>query len=149
MRTALPPPPVARTMPLAWAGTGVLAAAAGVWVLRVFDPNVAGNFFPPCLFHVFTGLYCPGCGITRALHALVHFDLPRALAMNPLVVVALPLLALMALQAWTPSRVLSSRLLSPRVERVLFNGYAWIAVLLAYWVLRNLPWWPFAWLAPG
>jgi hypothetical protein len=149
MRTALPSPSLSRGTPLALAGMGTLAVVVGVWVLRVFDPNVAGSFFPPCLFHEFTGLYCPGCGITRALHALVHFDLQRALAMNPLMVVALPLLALMAVHAWTPWRLLSPRLLSPRVERVLFNGYGWIAVLLVYWVLRNLPWWPFAWLAPG
>ena len=144
MRTALPSSPLSRTMPLALAATGVLTVVAGVWVLRVFDPNLAGGFFPACLFHSFTGLYCPGCGITRALHALVHFDLPRALAMNPLMVAALPLLALMAVHAWTPWRVLP-----PRAARVLNNGYAWIAVIAAYWVLRNLPWWPFAWLAPG
>jgi hypothetical protein len=26
---------------------------------------------------------------------------------------------------------------------------AWLWLLLAYGVLRNLPWMPFAWLAPG
>jgi hypothetical protein len=25
----------------------------------------------------------------------------------------------------------------------------WIFGIPAYWVARNLPWWPFVWLAPG
>ena len=44
---------------------------------------------PPCIFHAFTGWPCPGCGATRALRALAHFDFGGALAMNPLLTVAL------------------------------------------------------------
>ena len=144
MRAAWPSPSIAHAAQFALAGAVAAAATAGVWVLRVFDPNTTTGFFPSCLFYTLTGLHCPGCGITRALHALVHFDLPRALDMNPLAVVALPLLAALALHSWTRWRILS-----PRMERMLSNGYGWIAVLVVYWVLRNLPWWPFAWLAPG
>lgn len=145
MRSTLPPPPMTALPPrLLFAGLALVVVAAGVWVLRTFDPNAAGNPFPPCVFHVFTGLWCPGCGITRALHALAHFDLAGALAMNPLVIVALPLLAALALHTWTPWRVLPARL-----AQALSNGYGWIAVFVVFGVLRNLPWWPFAWLAPG
>ena len=144
MHDTLPSPRMHRAVPPALAGAGVLVAAAGAWVLRTFDPNTAASFYPQCLFYLVTGWHCPGCGITRALHALVHFDLPRALAMNPLVVVAMPLLLALALHSWTRWRVLPEP-----VARVLSNGYGWIAVLVAYWVLRNLPWWPFSWLAPG
>ena len=63
--------------------SAAVAAGAGIWLLRTFDPNVAGSPFPPCLFRLLTGHYCIGCGLTRALHALVHGDLPRALSMNP------------------------------------------------------------------
>ena len=52
-------------------------AAAGAWVLQRVDPNAAGSPLPGCVFYQFTGLYCPGCGMTRALHALVHGDLAR------------------------------------------------------------------------
>jgi hypothetical protein len=114
------------------------AAVAGIWLLRTFDPNATGSLFPSCPFHALTGWYCPGCGITRALHALVHFDVTRALAMNALVVLGLPLLAVMALQG------LTQRALLPRVA---FDGRAWIVVLLVFGVVRNLP--GFAWLAPG
>src|SRR5665811_2423624 len=52
------------------------------------DPNVAGHY-PTCPFLAITGLYCPGCGALRAVHALAHGDLVTALARNPFAVVAL------------------------------------------------------------
>lgn len=36
----------------------------------------------PCLFHIFTGLKCPGCGNSRAAVALLQLDLPTALGYN-------------------------------------------------------------------
>jgi len=124
---------------LLFAGVGATAA-----LLSCFDPGIADNGLPPCPFHALTGLYCPGCGSTRALHALLQGDVAQAMAMNPLLVVALPMLALMALNAagWKPQG-------SERLWRGIGNPKAWLFVLLAYWLLRNLPWWPFSWLAPG
>ena len=121
-----------------------LAAVAGVWLLRHFDPNVAHGLFPTCMFRDFTGWYCIGCGMTRMLHALVHGDLPGALAMNPLGVLMLPLMALMVAwsQGWQP------RVLRPLMD-VAMEPKLWLWVLPGYWVARNLPWLPFTLLAPG
>jgi Protein of unknown function (DUF2752) len=44
----------------------------------------AAHLLPPCLWHVWTGVPCPSCGTTRALVRLLRFDLPGAIAMNPL-----------------------------------------------------------------
>ena len=120
------------------------AAGAGVWLLRTYDPNVAGSPFPPCMFHAFTGLYCVGCGLTRALHALVHGDVPGAFAMNPLGVLVLPLVALMVgwSQGWQP------RALRPVMD-VAMEPKLWLWLLPGYWIARNLPWFPFTLLAPG
>lgn len=121
------------------AGAGVTAA-----LLSRLDPNAADSGLPPCPFHALTRLYCPGCGSTRALHALLRGDVAQAMAMNPMLVVALPVLALMALNAagWKPQG-------SERLWRSIGSPKSWLLVLLAYWLLRNLPWWPFSWLAPG
>ena len=43
-----------------------------------------------CPFLEFTGFYCPGCGITRAIDALIHFDFLQAYRYNPLVISLLP-----------------------------------------------------------
>lgn len=122
-------------------------AAMGVALLLArIDPNAAGNPLPPCPLRALTGVYCPGCGSARCLHALLRGDLALALAMNPLLVITAPLLVLMALRAgnllptWAPWE---------RVLAVARRPRMWLWVLLGYTVLRNLPWPPFAWLAPG
>ena len=126
----------------ATAAVVVAVVALGVWLLRTFDPSATGSLFPSCVFHDLTGWYCPGCGITRALHALVHFDLARALAMNAFLVLSLPLLAAMTIQGFTQRPWLPAG-----IKRVLFDGRWWIAALVVYGVVRNLP--GFEWLAPG
>lgn len=125
---------------------GLLGAGAlcGAWLLRAFDPHSAGSLLPPCVFHLVTGLHCPGCGLTRALHALAHGEVARAWSMHPLLLAALPLLAVMLWQ-WTMRRVV----LPMPMHRRLHDGMAWIVALLAFGVLRNLPWPAFAWMAPG
>jgi len=120
------------------------AGIAGTVLLRQLDPSRPGSGLPPCPFHWMTGLYCPGCGATRAMHALAHFDLAGALAMNPFLVLALPVIALLLADfagwwpgAWRPGQ---SRL---------FDARPWAVLVIAFWIARNLPWPPFAWLAPG
>ena len=49
--------------------------------------------FLRCWLNEMTGLRCPGCGGTRAVHALLNGDLTRAWRLNPLVVTALPFAA--------------------------------------------------------
>lgn len=39
----------------------------------------------PCLFHLATGYYCPGCGGTRAIAALLHGQLFRSFLYHPVV----------------------------------------------------------------
>lgn len=122
----------------------VIACLLVVLLLLQFDPNRAGNPLPPCPFHWLTGLYCPGCGATRALHALLHGNLQKALSMNPVFVLALPIVALLfAAQCLTlPSVFL-------RATRIFSDARPWAWLLIGFAVLRNLPWYPFSLLAPG
>jgi hypothetical protein len=128
---------------LATGGT-VMAALVGIWVLQRVDANVAGNPLPRCPFYLLTGYHCIGCGLTRALHALVHGQFARAFGMNPLAMTMLPLLPLML--AW--GRGWQPRPLQPLMRWVL-EPKLWLWLLPGYWVARNLPWPPFSWLAPG
>lgn len=140
---SLPPPPpsLQRWLPLAAVAT--LAVGATV-VLHNVDPYAAGNPLPSCPLYALTGLYCPGCGSTRCLYSLVHFDLPGAMAMNPLLVLSLPLLLLMLLNG----AGIRPRRLDP-LMRLLASPMFWLIVLVGYAVLRNLPWAPFTGMAPG
>ena len=112
------------------------AAVAGAAVLTValVDPNEAGHY-PTCPFLALTGLYCPGCGSLRAVHALTNGDLTTAVGLNVLTVLAVVTLSVMwarwAQRSWTGS---------PR-RAVLPAVYIWslLAVVLAFAVLRNIP----------
>jgi len=121
-------------------GATAVVASIGVAVLRVFDANALW----PCAFHAITGLHCPGCGLTRMLHALVHGDVARAWSMNPLAMIALPLLAMMLMQWW-----LARPLLPAWLNRIAHDGRVWVVALVVFGVLRNVPFAPFAWMAPG
>lgn len=73
---------------------------AGAALLYRYPPE-ANTFYPRCPVFRLTHLYCPGCGATRALAALVHGGLVEAFHYNALLTVLLPfLLAYFALAYW-------------------------------------------------
>jgi hypothetical protein len=124
--------------------TGFVVLAAGSTVLFLFDPSDS-DFYPSCPFYALTGLYCPGCGTMRAGHALLHGHLGEALGLNPLMVLMLPLLCYSLMSYVTfgvRGRPLPGVLASP------FSGWLVLGTILAYWVLRNIPFYPFCLLAP-
>jgi uncharacterized membrane protein YfcA len=109
-------------------------AIAGVWVLYTFPPATSA-FYPRCVFRELSGLDCPGCGTTRALHALLHGRIGEAFRFNamlfPLMIVAL---------AGAPS------FLRGRVPAFMMHkwfGWSSFVVIVAWWIGRNVvdnPW---------
>ena len=121
----------------------ILAACALTLVYAV-DPRTSGNY-PPCLFLFVTGCYCPGCGTLRALHALMHGNLREALGYNLLSVALFPLLG--ATYGYGLAHTVS-RWPIPSLRVSQHTAWATLAVILAFWLLRNLPVSPFSMLAP-
>ncbi|MCL5037758.1 MAG: DUF2752 domain-containing protein [Chloroflexi bacterium] len=109
-----------------------------------FDPAI-WNFYPPCPFHILTGLHCPGCGSLRAIYQLLHCNLRSAFGLNPLMVLSLPFLGY-ALVSWILA-VLRKR---PLPTFFVPSSWIWLIliIILMFWILRNLPFYPFTWLAP-
>lgn len=131
-------------VPRALAVAAALAAPVGAFVLYRFPPT-DNSPYPRCLFHSLTGLHCPGCGATRCLHALLHGDLVQAAADNLLFLCLLPVLVVGGVSVWWA--LLRDRPVpSWRVPPWLL--YAFFGIVLAFWVLRNLPFAPFTFLAP-
>lgn len=75
------------------------AAAAAALLLYRFPPQRYG-FYPACPVYRYLHLYCPGCGSTRALSALLHGRFVEAVHYNPLFIVLLPLLVSFAAVAY-------------------------------------------------
>ena len=99
-----------------------------------YDPAAQGSLFPKCMFRVFTGYQCPGCGSQRALHALLHGHLAEAVHYNAALPVGGLLLLLYLTAEW-------KRLSWPRFYMALNNrwmGMGLLLSLLAWWVLRNV-----------
>ena len=131
--------------PLRWLPwvLGLVAIIAIGAILFVFDPRQHA-FYPACPLHQLTGLSCPGCGSLRALHQLSHGHFVEALRLNPPLVMALPFLFWMFLEraARETGRPLPSFRLPQRW------GWMLLSLVLVFSILRNLPFAPFAWLAP-
>jgi hypothetical protein len=117
---------------------------AGLAYLYAFEPG-RGMPYPPCLFHELTGWHCPGCGSTRAVHALLHGNLAQAAAYNPLLLIYLPLLLGWVAGGWFWTR---RRPEAPGLRLPVWLWWGLLTVLVVFGVLRNLPWEPFLSLAP-
>lgn len=121
-----------------------LAGAAAVVALN--DPSAPGSRFPPCIFHATTGLWCPGCGLTRGFHQLFNGNIGAALSYNLFV----PLVLVAAVAAWWNwlRESWGHRTRTVRVPRNRWVTTALPVAIVAYGVLRNVPWAPLRTLAP-
>lgn len=119
--------------------------SVGVLMLLTVLPRDALACLPPCPWHALTSWYCPGCGSLRACHAMLHMDWKAAWQFNPLAVVLAPMLTWAVFAAWLRRRwhvgILQAR---ARARTV----WLFLAVLLVFTILRNLPVAPFDALAP-
>jgi hypothetical protein len=126
-----------RTAYAAVASLGLLGAV----VLYYVEPAQAA-WLPRCPVHWLTGWHCPGCGSTRAAHALLHGDLRGALAYNALVVGGAPLAAVFWI--WGRRRYGPHWASLVRMRWIVLA----IAALVVFGVLRNVPFYPLNLLAP-
>lgn len=118
--------------PAAWILVGMLALAYLIWRYALGSPTVSR-----CWVWEHWGLYCPGCGGTRAVIALAHGQLLKALYYHP----AVPVLAALGGVYLVSQTVWRMR---GRRGWVLRYNPRWPAVLaglfLANCAVRNLLW---------
>ena len=89
---------------------------------------------PPCYIHHFTGLYCPGCGATRAVYALVHGDILLSLRQNAFLAVGIVIVLILYIQ-------FVLRAFGKKINTFInMQGFIWImfALLIVYTILRNI-----------
>ena len=124
----------------------LLGLAALPCLALVFARDPAGpGIFPTCPFLALTGLQCPGCGTLRALHQLMHGHIITAFGYNAYTMLALPIIGYAFLSALLLS-VAGKRLPTVFLHPALVWGL--LTAIIAFWVLRNVPVYPFSVLAP-
>lgn len=68
-------------------GICLLLGGIGVCMLqRIMPLTVTGFFQMPCVFYKVTGLYCPGCGGTRAVAALLQRKVILSFLYHPVLI---------------------------------------------------------------
>lgn len=95
----------------------------------------------PCIFNKKTGLYCPGCGITRCIFSLLKGNIYEAFMYNQLVFFLLPFLVYYIFLRLYYYITDKENILIKKIP-----NYVYIILLIitiSYGILRNLPSFPF------
>lgn len=113
--------------------TGRLLAAGLVYALLCI---AAGRVLIPCPLNALTGLYCPGCGVSRMCLALLRLDFAAAWRANQAIMLLAPAALVIAVRM--ARRYVRTGTCRPTraEERML---YAMIAVLILFGIARNVP----------
>ena len=94
----------------------------------------------PCVFYEITGLYCPGCGITRLCLSLFEGDIYQAFRYNPIIFINLPILFIL----FVLNIFLKNNKNIKKITDVIIIFLATITIIFG--VIRNIP--IFSFLAP-
>ena len=123
---------------------GIIILIALATTYYSYNPEMY-TFFPECPFHKYLHLDCPGCGSQRAVHALLHGNIRKALDFNILMVASLPLLLLhfvLKVTSYVTNKDYDLKIWQkPLVPKLIF------ILVLAFWIARNIPAKPFTYLA--
>lgn len=118
-----------------------LIVAAALFPLYVKLAAKISDGLPTCFLHDFLFLYCPLCGGTRAVSALLRLDIPAALRYNAFVVVIIA-------AALIFDGIALVRLLRGEKQLWRVPGQLWVVAVIAmavFGIARNalMIWWGF------
>lgn len=92
-------------------------------------------FLLPCLFYKITGLYCPGCGGTRSVQAVLSGHLAASVRYNPIVMYGL-IIYLWYMLSNTIEYLSKHRI---KIGMKYRDTYFWIGlgIILVFCIIRN------------
>lgn len=112
-----------------WMLAVALAAAIFIWIFG--DSWMV--YVPDCVFETVTGLYCPGCGGTRSLIALVQGHPVRSFLLHPAVIYAAAVYAVFMIRMFMLKHY---GIGSKKDGRVLVFIYIGIGLILLQWAVK-------------
>lgn len=105
---------------------------AGVILLRPFIYKLV-EFFPSCIFNDMFNLYCPACGNTRSVLALLRGDVFAALKYN----ITPPLLLIIGGLGYAELVTICFKRHKKILPRSNIFLFSLVGLLLVYYVIRN------------
>lgn len=106
--------------------------------------NIKYNIKIPCIIHEITGLFCPGCGITRAIFALLELDIKKAIKYNILIIVIFPFILIYIINyayIWINDLKKDASKIFPKPL-----WYILLIITIIFGIIRNINY--FSWLQP-
>ena len=110
----------------------LIGGTAVLIYFKLILPNVE---MPPCVAFSILGLYCPGCGGTRAVEALFHGQIIKSLWYHPLVLYGTVLYGTFMLTHTM------AKMKIPGVRGMKFHNwyiYGAVILLFANWIIKNI-----------
>ena len=117
---------------IGWAGIGIITILA--IIIGINGVGILSKM-PPCMINRVTGLYCPGCGGTRATFALLRGKIIKSFMFHPVVpMVAIPAIWFMISQ--TIERISRGKIRIGMRYRIV---YTWIilAIIVINFLVKN------------
>ena len=109
----------------------LVIGAIGIAVLLITDFEII-SWYPKCDFLSKTGLYCPGCGGTRAVKSLLRGDLIRSFLFHPFVPYSAIMYVVFMLYVFLKKHFKLFKKVFP-VQGVICIG---VGVLLLQWIVK-------------
>lgn len=121
---------------LFYTGWALIAVLCLLWIFHRLFPIPFSKILLPCVVQSTLGLYCPGCGGTRAISALLHGDFLTSFICHPLVLYTAVVCGWFLISQ-TIERVSGHRL---KIGMKYRDGYVWAALVIVVinFMIKNL-----------
>ena len=93
------------------------------------------ELYIPCVFNEVTGLFCPGCGVTRMLKSMLKLDFYQAFRYNPLLFIFFPFIIYIIID------YIYSFYKKKKSKFKTLPQWFWnilLVITIIYWILRNI-----------
>lgn len=113
----------------------ILLLTVGGMIYYLVNPALS-HWVPQCPFKQMTGWSCPGCGMQRSLHALLHGNLREAFLFNPYLAVLPPFLLAIFYEATFATGKTKAFIIKWLENKWTFLLF--VILTFAWWIGRNI-----------